>query len=392
MKRISIVRGSNLNQFEMQNYEPLTNEFDLTGYTIKGSQYSTEDLAFAVKELYGIETFTSKFPQITRKPIEIYQNRYGYVQYMLHLERAIARSQIVHTAEIHNSYTFQAAKAAERDQSLKHVCTVWRNIPFTKWRLPFLGYIPRTTHQKREVVINNVDLFLPVTDRSKEALIAEGVPEDKIEVVHPGVDLTKFKPRDEPTEVEGLHDKSDLRFLFVGRFVWEKGIMTLLRSFKKLLSDDELPNNVTLTLIGSGPEHNEIKSRVHQLGLTEHCHIIQSVPYSEIHTYYNSSDVFLLPSTVRPSWQEQYGMVLIEAMASGLPIITTTSGSIPDVVGDAAELIPPSDFLSLYESMKKLAFNRGRRERLSQMARERAVERYDRMKTAERIKGIYMNL
>jgi len=115
-------------------------------------------------------------------------------------------------------------------------------------------------------------------------------------------------------------------------------------------------------------------------------------PYEEMHNLYNLADVFVMASTARPGWLEQFGYVLAEAMASGTPIIATIHGSIPEVVGEAALLAPPSDFLGLASAMKKLFEDLRECERFSRLGRVRAETEYDSRKQAERLFGAYESL
>ena len=88
-------------------------------------------------------------------------------------------------------------------------------------------------------------------------------------------------------------------------------------------------------IAGSGPEKQNIERLVKELKIEQYVKLIGSFPYAEVPALYHMADAFILPSIPVHFWQEQFGMVLIEAMASGLPVISTYSGSIPEVVGDS---------------------------------------------------------
>ncbi len=146
-----------------------------------------------------------------------------------------------------------------------------------------------------------------------------------------------------------------------------------------------------LVFAGSGPEERRLRGLTERIGLAERT-IFTRFAYEEIHAAYNLADVFLLASTARPSGLEQFGYVLAEALASGTPIITTLHGSIPEVVGDAAVFVLPSDFIGLSEAMKRLLDDRPERERLSRAGRERAEAEYDSRKQADRLFAAYESL
>ena len=111
-----------------------------------------------------------------------------------------------------------------------------------------------------------------------------------------------------------------------------------------------------------------------------------------MHAAYNVADVFVLGSTARPGWLEQFGYVLPEAMASGTPVIATLHGSIAEVVGDCGVLVPPSDFLGLAGAMQRLLDDPGERERLARLGRARALAEFDSHKQADRLLEAYESL
>ena len=101
---------------------------------------------------------------------------------------------------------------------------------------------------------------------------------------------------------------------------------------------------------------------------------------------------FILPSIPVEWWQEQFGMVLVEAMASGLPVISTLSGSIPEVIGDAGILIQSGDPLSIYNAVRKISLDAAYHRNLSEMARRRAEEIFDISHVKEKIRKVYDEL
>jgi glycosyltransferase involved in cell wall biosynthesis len=107
---------------------------------------------------------------------------------------------------------------------------------------------------------------------------------------------------------------------------------------------------------------------------------------------FRSADAFVLPSIATPEWQEQFGMSLIEAMASGVPVVTTYSGAIPEIAGSAAELCQPNDFLALYTSLKKLVLEPETRENLASLGRERALAHFRQDDYALALSDVYESL
>jgi glycosyltransferase involved in cell wall biosynthesis len=281
------------------------------------------------------------------------------------LEKVIKGSDIVHVAETYYGYTHQAIMAKRRGFVRRIVSTVWEIIPFNNE-----GIGGRKAYKK--LAYENIDRFIAVTQKAKDCLIKEGVRPEKISVVNMGIDIKKFKPN--PAKKENR----DINILCVARLVPEKGIEDLLQAF---LAIKEKNPKVKLTFVGSGPLKKEL------IGYKNI--FVKSLPYQQIQKEYQRADIFCLPSRETKTWAEQYGMCLIEALACGLPIVTTDSGAIPEVVGDAALISRYSDVKDLKTNLEKLIYNEDLRQSLSKIARQRAVEKYDCLKIGKQIEKIY---
>lgn len=309
---------------------------------------------------------------------------------MFGLEKELKDKDIVHVCEITNAYSHQAIKAKQK-YGFKVVTTVWENIPLIDGRTMFEFFENR---KMRKDICEQTDTFIAVTERSKETLMIEGVNEERISVIPSGVDQTRFKKRDKNQALIksfGL-EEDDFIVLFVGRLTWQKGVYDLIYAAKKLADDEELKKlRIKIVLCGSGPERKTIQNRIERLGLSN-IKLVGGVPYGRMHELYSIADIFVLPSIPSRRWAEQFGIVLIEAMASGLPIVTTSGSSIPDVVGDAALIIPPADWLALYDGIKQLARSESMRKELSSKALKRAKTEFDSVKIAAKIEDVYRKL
>jgi glycosyltransferase involved in cell wall biosynthesis len=110
------------------------------------------------------------------------------------------------------------------------------------------------------------------------------------------------------------------------RIVEEKGLEFLVKALVNL------PDNYGIVLVGSGSYKKTLVKIAEQLGVANRVYFFDSVASDKLVDYYNCLDVFILPSVTTPLWKEQYGMVLIEAMACGLPVLGSSSGAIPEVL------------------------------------------------------------
>jgi len=383
--KIGIIRGAYLSQFEMQTYEHLLGRVDLEAYHIRINRFPTDIINVPCKRLACIDDpFTMISARLGFYFDLFLQATYGLDYYHFGLERELARKDIAHTMETFNAFSYQAL-LAKRRFGTKLVVTVWENRPYAAERFT-------AKRRMKYEVIKDADLFLAMTPRAARCLELEGAAAEKIEVLPPGVNIERFHPRPKPSSWQkklNLHP-DDFVFLSVAALRWEKGVEDILHAFKKLTLD--VPGRrLKLIFAGAGPEEKRLRRLSDRIALTDRV-IFTRFPYQEMHAVYNLADVFLLASTARPGWLEQFGYVLAEAMASGTPIISTIHGSIPEVVGKAALLAPPSDFLGLAAAMRKLLEDPRERERLASDGRQRAAAEYDSRRQAERLLEAYEGL
>jgi glycosyltransferase involved in cell wall biosynthesis len=222
----------------------------------------------------------------------------------------------------------------------------------------------------------------------------EGVDESRIYVTGYGIDTERFKPDPEAGRQwrtrYGISDE-DTVILFIGRVRGSKGIFELLYALKRLTVDKSIDRRrMRLVIAGRGPREKEVSEMTVRLGLEENVLRLGYISHSDIHNVHNMADVFCLPSVPRKFWQEQLGLVFLEAMACGKPVVSTLSGSIPEVVGDAGILVQPNDHLSLYEGLKSLITNPTLYQELAARTRDRAVSRFGPEAIAKRLKESYL--
>jgi glycosyltransferase involved in cell wall biosynthesis len=173
---------------------------------------------------------------------------------------------------------------------------------------------------------------------------------------------------------------------FSGRFVEEKGIRDLIYACSKL------PSEVHLVLIGGGPLRNELFQLASSLNMKERFHIIDSVVSTDMPKYLNILDCLVLPSLTWKNWKEQFGRVLIEAMACEVPVIGSSSGEIPNVIGKAGFIFPEGDISSLQKILTDLMNNRTLRVKIGKAGRKRVLENYIQKKIAEDTVSVYRNI
>lgn len=190
-------------------------------------------------------------------------------------------------------------------------------------------------------------------------------------VISPGVDVEVFRPdpaaRRAVRERLGLSD-ADRVAGFVGRFVEEKGIATLVDAVER--SDARWH----LLFVGGGPMLADIEKA--RLRHPSRIHVVTGVAHDDVAAHLNAMDLLCAPSRTTPKWREQFGRMLIEAMACGVPLVATPSGEIPHVVADAGVLVAEDDSHAWAVEIGLLLDDDPRRRELSARGLARAREKY----------------
>ncbi len=182
-----------------------------------------------------------------------------------------------------------------------------------------------------------------------------------------GVDTDIFHPIAPRTH----NDKFTIGF--VGRFVPEKNIDLLLDAVQQLA----LP--VCLRLIGNGSQRAQLEEQACSLNVE--IAFVEPVPLDQLAALYHQLDALVLPSRTTPVWKEQFGRVLVEAMACGVPVIGSRSGAIPEVIGDAGLIFPEGDASALADCLHRLIAST----ELHADLRQRGLARVQAHYTQERI-------
>jgi len=187
---------------------------------------------------------------------------------------------------------------------------------------------------------------------TEAARIAEGKGfVGRARVIPLGVDLERFSPADAPgladgaqaTDAAGPTDDDSAAPItvgFVGRLVPEKGLLLLLDALAR-------EPRLHLRVVGTGPLAAELPVRAASVGVADRVELVGTVDPADIPEILRTFDVLAVPSLPTASWTEQFGRVAVEAMACGVPVVSSDAGALPDVVGDAGLVVPVGDAAAL---------------------------------------------
>jgi glycosyltransferase involved in cell wall biosynthesis len=184
-----------------------------------------------------------------------------------------------------------------------------------------------------------------------------------LSVIPLGVDDARFAAA-EPSLLPGIPRP---RIGFVGRLEPVKGLDVLLDAFQLLTT------SASLVIAGEGSEKGRLLPRLRALGV----HVLPPVSYENMPAVLKGLDVLVLPSvTILPLHREQFGRVLVEAMAAGVPVVGSSSGAIPEVIGDAGLVVPERDPRVLAQAIERVLTEPGLRQTLVERGRQRVQDHF----------------
>jgi glycosyltransferase involved in cell wall biosynthesis len=288
--------------------------------------------------------------------------------------------------EPYNLATFQAMWLA-RSQRIPTVVFTWQNLN-RRYPPPF--------NLMERYVLNHADALLVGNSEAANVWQSKGYQGPMRLIPQFGVDpniyyrrkrvnrrgkISVFKRRQ-----VGPPSQSSLVIGYVGRLVEEKGIEILLHAVRKLKGP------WMLQILGDGPDRKRLEHMAQWLGVAPRVTFDQKMPSSHLPNYFSGLDVLVLPSLTRANWKEQFGRVLIEAMACDVITVGAESGAIPEVIGDAGLTFPEGDVDALRERLQQLLDDVQLRQELRQKGRARVTENYTQAAIAHHTVEVYRQI
>ena len=273
--------------------------------------------------------------------------------------------------EPYNLATWLGVRQAEAHRA-KSLFFSWQNI-MRRYPIPF--------RQMEQSVLRKVDYAIMGNQASVDIWQKKGYRGRYQVIPQFGVDPERFKPT-------VIRDPG--RGFVIGaagrRLVPEKGVDLLLRAVQ------ELPGIWRVHIAGEGPYKRQLEKLAQQLGVQDRVYFDGVIPSEQMAAYMGQLDVLVQPSRTLPSWKEQFGRVLIEAMACGAVVIGSDSGEIPNVIGSAGLTFPEEDHRALNQILRRLQQNEELRRQLAVEGRQRVLDHYTQDSIARRTVDVYREM
>lgn len=252
----------------------------------------------------------------------------------------------------------------DRDLDMEHATSPWKRATLRRW-YAFL--------EMQMKVAKQIPRLVTVSENSRRDIVAQmGVPEDRLHIVPVGVDQETFRPLPQVARVPG-------RIMTTASAdVPMKGLVPLLEAIAKLRVERE---DVHLVVIGKQKDKSKIPAVLDRLGLEHAVEFVSGVEQERIIELYAEAEVAVVPSLY-----EGFSLPAIEAMACGVPLVATTGGALPEVVGPdgiAALTVPPNDPGELALAIGRMLYDPELRARIGRAGRDRILDRFTWRRSAE---------
>lgn len=273
-----------------------------------------------------------------------------------------------------STVTYQSMRIANGLQ-VPSLFFAWQNI-LKKYPVPFSWIEQYNFRTSKAAIAGNRE--------AKEVLRKKGYEKSVAVIPQFGIDPTVFRKLEADDLRMRLFGSDEVHVIgYGGRLVEEKGVMLLVEAFARL------PENARLLLIGDGPLKDQIRTVAVKRGIEKRLVILGSVPSQEMPQYLNCLSCLVLPSLTRSNWKEQFGRILIEAMACEVPVIGSDSGEIPSVIGDAGVVVPEGNVEALTNAIESLLGSPHGLKELARRGRERVLQHFTQHIIAEQTLQVY---
>jgi glycosyltransferase involved in cell wall biosynthesis len=320
----------------------------------------------------GLERSHTQGYELLVDPIKL--NGQFHLHYFPKLKQRLNafRPDILHMdEEPYNLATWLAVRQA-RDLGAKSLFFSWQNIS-QKYPFPF-------SRMERQV-LSSVDYAIMGNEASVGVWREKGYEGPHEVIPQFGVEPDFFRPTRAKDSGRGFVIGSAGR-----RLVPEKGTDLLLEAVAKL------PGIWRLHIAGEGPERASLERLARRLGIYDRVHFDGVIPSEQMPGYLGQLDVLVLASRTTPNWKEQFGRVLIEAMACEVAVVGSDSGEIPNVIGQAGMLFDENDAQALLQCLVQLMEDEELRESMQLRGRQRVLESYTQGQVAARTVAVYREM
>ena len=363
---MAIVRASRPNLAEIAAYRLFADRYDLTfffaGTSEDDCRAQLQALGLGAVRLQRYRSVSDLAPwDWIRRGLDY---KVGIGSYMLNHLDAVLGHDIINVCDPIFGFTHQIERSIRPQQKLVVVC--WENIPGRYNRI-------WTAARRASAVMKRADAIIFATRASRAAMELPPGFAGKLAQIYPGVDQSTSPSATARSAPSAAGARPPI-ILFVGRLQRSKGLHLLLAAVQALR--EQMKQDAVLWVVGGGSP-KPFQKLANSLGLNARVKFFGALPNREVRKTMAAADLYCQPSLITPNWMEQFGFAMVEAMASGLPVVAFDSGSIREVAGEDAEYATVGDPEALATAIAGLLRDPLQAQARGERLRQRAAREFD---------------
>jgi glycosyltransferase involved in cell wall biosynthesis len=308
-------------------------------------------------------------------------------EYSMPIPVSSCMNQVLHSVKpdvIHSHHPFILGEtAADKAEELKLPLVYTFHTRYDE----YLHYMPFAQELAEKVLIDwlikyveKCQHIITPSESIKQILIEGGVT-GPVTAVPTGIDVTPFQQADGQLIREKRDWGNDIVLISVGRLGQEKNFTTLIQAVATVIT---ARSHVRLVIIGDGPEEKDLKKLAAKLDITQNVDFTGRIPFEDVPKYLKAADIFCFASVT-----ETQGLVTMEAMAAGLPVVAVDATGTRDAVADGKEgLLTPNDSDALAKAIKKVVDDKALQEKFRRNVSKK-VKQFDMNLQAKRLIEVY---
>lgn len=383
--QVGIFADKGMGKWLVQSFEPLNQLVDFTLFISENNKHDYSNFQLP-KHILTHKHETS----LTIKNIKRYIKRWWYDNeklthvdfYPFSLEEYFSKNplDIAVTKSDRSLYTLASLK------NKFNYKLIYRYGP-----LPFIHILDKRSELAYRKSFDMVDHFYCFSNTARQNLENEGIESSKIDVIYNSVNLSFFSPGNKDSELMAKLNitNNDKLILFVGKLTSWKNPFTILYA-AKLLFKKKLP--IKVLFAGRGAQKQNLQNMACFLGLRDRVIFLDFIENAELNKYYRLADVFVMPSLSTLMWEDHFPFAVIEAMASGLPVIVTNSGGMPELIGDVGRIYPQGNYRELSRHLYEILIDEQLRSSMAVNSRQRAEEMFNNKKNSMKIYSVFQKV
>ena len=367
---------------------------------ISGEPYPHIDPRVKLVKIPGVDLYSRKYP-IAWPGRRIFQSWINFGEYLSHVTGGFVEP-ITYGKRLRK---YLDKHAHEYDIFHDNQCLCYELLDLQEKGVPVLATIHHPITRDRDIALANTDSFrlkllikrwhvflnmqthvarnlksiITVSESSKRDIAQDFDSNPRaIQNVYIGIDLDEFYP------VDGVTRKTNRLMVTTSSDIPMKGLRVLLNAMAKLVKTRP---DLELVVIGKPNKKAKTMKFIRTLGLDKHIRFESQISAERFRELYAETTIAIVPSLY-----EGFGLPAGEAMACGVPVVSTTGGALPEVVGDAGVLVEPGDAHALAEAIDELLDDPARREDLAKRGRERILDNFTWRKIAENTVTVYRQI